>query len=123
MGIQEAVLTCKAEELDQFKGTTYVQANLATAKCQVSDSKLQSNMRSLLPPEEKISACQERRNTYQLLTTELQTGIRPKITVKTVLYRVNEYIQVMIDHCRFQMTWTSCENVIKHSNKYRAIEQ
>ena len=35
-GVQEAALTCKEEELDQFEGIEYVLANLATAECQLS---------------------------------------------------------------------------------------
>ena len=34
--MQEAVLTCKAEELDQFKGSDYVHGDLAPAECQLS---------------------------------------------------------------------------------------
>ena len=38
--VQEATLTCKAEELDQVKGIEHVLANLATAECQLSDFKV-----------------------------------------------------------------------------------
>ena len=32
------------------------------------------------------------------------------------------YIQVIVDHCRLQMTSISCEKVSKHSNRYKAKE-
>ena len=40
-GMQEAALTCKAEELDQFKGVIYVNANPTATECQVSEVRSQ----------------------------------------------------------------------------------
>ena len=39
--MQEAVLTCKAEELDQFKGVIYVDANPTATERQVSEARSQ----------------------------------------------------------------------------------
>ena len=38
--MQEAALTCKAEEFDQAKGIHEVLVNLASAECQLSDFKV-----------------------------------------------------------------------------------
>ena len=35
-GVQEAALTCKAEELDQLEGIAYMTGDLAPAECQLS---------------------------------------------------------------------------------------
>ena len=64
MSVQEAALTCKAEELDQFEGIEHVLANLATAECQLSDSRFLLNVLHVpLPREANISACKESQET------------------------------------------------------------
>ena len=51
-GVQEAALTCKAEELDQVKGIVYIHDDLASAERQLLQLRFRFSVHALLPHKE-----------------------------------------------------------------------